>query len=152
MLSKVVLNPLNFFMLFFSTKIIGAHTSTRIMSNYTGVNSVAYVTVPTNEVAKKIAQGLVKSKLAACVNIIPQVTSIYEWKGEINEDNELLLIIKTRTDTVDDLTKYVKQNHPYEVCEVISFPIQNGNEDYFKWMNDIIPPRDKREEGKEVSS
>ncbi|OAD54926.1 Protein CutA like protein [Eufriesea mexicana] len=95
----------------------------RNMSNFAGIHSVAYVTVPTQEVAKKLAHGLVKNKLAACVNIISGLTSIYEWKNEINEDSELLLMIKTRTDTVDILTKYVKENHPYEVCEVISLPV-----------------------------
>ncbi|XP_046736059.1 protein CutA homolog isoform X2 [Diprion similis] len=93
------------------------------MSNISGIHSVAYVTVPSNEVAKNISRGLVKNKLAACVNIIPQITSIYEWKGEINEDQEILLMIKTRTEIVDALTKFIKENHPYEVCEVISLPV-----------------------------
>ncbi|XP_063360726.1 protein CutA homolog [Cydia amplana] len=101
--------------------------------------SVAYVTVPNNEVAKTLAHGLVKQKLAACVNIIPQVTSVYMWKGEINEDSELLLMIKTRTSQVDQLTTYVRSNHPYEVCEVISLPIKNGNPPYLKWIGETVP-------------
>ncbi|KAL2740737.1 protein CutA [Vespula squamosa] len=119
---------------------------TRIMSNFTGIHSVAYVTVPDNTVAKQLAHGLVKNKLAACVNIIPQITSVYEWENEINEDSELLLMIKTRTDTVDALTEYVKSHHPYKVCEVITLPIQNGNEQYLKWISEIVPPMDKRKE------
>ncbi|KAK0166003.1 hypothetical protein PV328_004466 [Microctonus aethiopoides] len=64
----------------------------RTMANsLAGIYSVAYVTVPNNDVAKKIAHGLVSEKLAACVNIIPQITSIYEWENKITEDNELLL-------------------------------------------------------------
>ncbi|EFN76556.1 Protein CutA-like protein [Harpegnathos saltator] len=101
--------------------------------------SISYVTVPTDTIAKKIARGLVENKLAACVNIIPQLTSIYEWKGKIEEDSELLLMIKTRTETVDALTKYVKENHPYTVCEVISLPIQNGNSQYLKWIGEVVP-------------
>ncbi|XP_076382047.1 protein CutA homolog [Megalopta genalis] len=107
------------------------------MSSFAGINSVVYVTVPTQEVAKKLSHGLVQNKLAACVNIIPGIISVYEWKNEINEDNELLMMIKTRTDTVDALTKYIKANHPYEVCEVISLPIQNGNKDYLQWVSNI---------------
>ncbi|XP_012218463.1 protein CutA homolog isoform X1 [Linepithema humile] len=114
----------------------------RNMSSFAGASSVAYVTVPDDTVAKKIARGLVENKLAACVNIIPQLTSIYEWKGEIQEDSELLLMIKTRTEKIDALTKYVKENHPYTVCEVISLPIQNGNADYIKWINEVVPPLD----------
>lgn len=115
------------------------------MSNFTGIHSIAYVTVPSQVVAKQLAHGLVKNKLAACVNIIPGLTSVYEWKNEIVEDNELLLMIKTRTDTVDALTKFVKENHPYEVCEVISLPIQNGSDKYLNWISEIIPPIDQRE-------
>ncbi|KAM0724515.1 Protein CutA-like protein [Formica fusca] len=115
----------------------------RNMSSLAGVHSVAYVTVPNDTVAKKIARGLVENKLAACVNIIPQLTSIYEWEGKIQEDSELLLMIKTRTEKVDALTKYVKDNHPYTVCEVISLPIQNGNGDYLKWISEVVPSLDK---------
>lgn len=113
------------------------------MSSLAGMHSVAYVTVPDDAVAKRLARGLVENKLAACVNIIPQLTSIYEWEGKIQEEPELLLMIKTRTEKVDALTKYVKENHPYTVCEVISLPIQNGNSDYLKWINDVVPPLDK---------
>ncbi|XP_033231207.1 protein CutA homolog [Belonocnema kinseyi] len=116
--------------------------------NVSGIHSVAYVTVPTDEIAKKLAHGLVENKLAACVNIIPQVTSVYEWKNKINEDNELLLMIKTRTESVDALTKYVKENHPYEVCEVISLPIQNGNKQYLNWISDTVPPIKKESDTK----
>ncbi|XP_071580266.1 protein CutA homolog [Temnothorax nylanderi] len=113
------------------------------MSSFAGMHSVAYVTVPDDAVAKRLARGLVENKLAACVNIIPQLTSVYEWEGKIQEEPELLLMIKTRTERVDALTKYVKENHPYTVCEVISLPIQNGNDDYLKWISEVVPPLDK---------
>lgn len=113
------------------------------MSSLAGVHSVAYVTVPDDAVAKRLARGLVENKFAACVNIIPQLTSIYEWEGKIQEELELLLMIKTRTEKVDALTKYVKENHPYTICEVISLPIQNGNSDYLKWISEVVPPLDK---------
>ncbi|KAG5328795.1 CUTA protein, partial [Acromyrmex heyeri] len=103
------------------------------MSSLAGVHSVAYVTVPDDAVAKRLARGLVENKLAACVNIIPRLTSILLIKE----------MIKTRTEKVDALTKYVKENHPYTICEVISLPIQNGNSDYLKWISEVVPSLDK---------
>ncbi|CAB3372640.1 Hypothetical predicted protein [Cloeon dipterum] len=103
-----------------------------------GTHSVAYVTAPNDETAKKIARGLVENKLAACVNIIPQITSIYEWKDKIEEDSEVLMMIKTRTSIIEELTKYVRENHPYEVCEVITLPIQSGNPPYLKWLGEAV--------------
>ena len=106
-----------------------------------GVFSAAFVTVPNMEVAEKLASGLVTSKLAACVNIIPGLTSVYEWEGKVEKDSELLLMIKTRTDRVDELSAWVKGNHPYDVCEVISTKIDNGNPPYLKWLGEVVPPR-----------
>lgn len=84
--------------------------------------------------AKKLAREIVEKKLAACVNLIPKVTSIYSWEGKVNEDSEILMMIKTMTSGVDDLSKYVRENHPYSVAEVISTPIENGNNLYLKWI------------------
>ncbi|XP_057320574.1 divalent-cation tolerance protein CutA [Microplitis mediator] len=129
--------PLTLSLLLF--KNINLSVGQRAMNTLAGIYSVAYVTVPDDQVAKKLAHGIVKNKLAACVNIIPQITSVYEWKNEINEDQELLLMIKTRTETIGNLTDFVKKNHPYEVCEVISLPINDGNEQYLNWIGDIVP-------------
>ncbi|RWS00029.1 CutA-like protein, partial [Dinothrombium tinctorium] len=86
---------------------------------------------------------IVENKLAACVNIVPKVISIYEWKGKIENDSEALMMIKTRTSRVDELIAFVKKNHPYEVCEVITTAIQHGNPDYLKWLGEVVPPSNK---------
>lgn len=103
-----------------------------------GTNSIVYVTTPNEESAKKIAKAIISHKLAACVNILPQVLSIYEWEGSVNEDSELLLMIKTTTANVDQLTKFVRENHPYSVAEVISVKIENGNPPYLDWVTKSV--------------
>lgn len=112
------------------------------MSRYVaGTHSVAFVTVPNEELGRKLAKGLLENKLAACVNIIPGVKSIYEWEGKLNEDSELILMIKTRTSRVDDVTKFVRENHSYDVAEVISTPIDNGNAPYLDWISQSVPSK-----------
>ncbi|WCJ23925.1 Protein CutA chloroplastic [Euphorbia peplus] len=95
---------------------------------------VVYVTVPNRDAGKKLAQSIVKEKLAACVNIVPGVESVYEWQGEIQTDSEELLIIKTRQSLLEALTEHVKENHEYEVPEVISLPITGGSDPYLQWL------------------
>ncbi|XP_064179790.1 protein CutA homolog isoform X1 [Anguilla rostrata] len=104
-----------------------------------GTHSAAFVTCPNEQVAKDLARGMVEKKLAACVNIIPKITSIYQWQGKIEEDNEVLLMIKTRSSKVSALAEYVRSNHPYEVAEVISLPIDQGNPPYLKWLGEGVP-------------
>lgn len=99
-----------------------------------GSSSICYVTTPNEESAKKIARLVISNKLAACVNIIPNIQSIYEWEGRINEDLEYLLMIKTTTEHVDELIVFVRDNHPYSVAEVISVKIENGNPPYLDWV------------------
>ncbi|XP_038886215.1 protein CutA, chloroplastic [Benincasa hispida] len=95
---------------------------------------VVYVTVPNREAGKKLAESIVKEKLAACVNIVPGIESVYQWKGEIQTDPEELLIIKTRQSLLGALTDHVKANHPYEVPEVIALPINGGSLEYLEWI------------------
>ncbi|KAL1273446.1 hypothetical protein QQF64_029308 [Cirrhinus molitorella] len=104
-----------------------------------GTHSAAFVTCPNDTVAKELARGIVEKKLAACVNIVPQITSVYEWQGKIEEDSEVLLMIKTRSSKIPALAEYVRSNHPYEVAEVISLPIDQGNPPYLKWIGDVVP-------------
>ncbi|XP_021743640.1 protein CutA, chloroplastic-like [Chenopodium quinoa] len=95
---------------------------------------VVYVTVPNKEAGKKLAASIVKERLAACVNRVPGIESVYEWNGEIQTDSEELLIIKTRESLLDALTEHVKVNHEYEVPEVIAMPITGGNAPYLEWL------------------
>lgn len=104
-----------------------------------GSSSVAFVTTPDSKTAKKLAHGLVERKLAACVNIIPQIQSIYLWEGKVNEDSEYLMMIKTKSNRIEELTKWVRDNHPYSVAEVITMPIEHGNPLYMKWLHESIP-------------
>ncbi|KAL9446904.1 hypothetical protein AB3S75_014555 [Citrus x aurantiifolia] len=95
---------------------------------------VVYVTVPNKEAGKKLAESIVKAKLAACVNRVPGIESVYEWKGEIQTDAEELLIIKTRKSLLETLTEHVKANHEYDVPEVIALPITGGSQPYLEWL------------------
>ncbi|XP_037031143.1 protein CutA homolog isoform X1 [Bradysia coprophila] len=119
--------------------------STRIMSTASttntyqpGTHSAAFVTAPDETIAKTLARGLVTNKLAACVNIVPKIVSIYEWEGSVNEDSEVLLMIKTSTAKIDEISKFIRENHPYKVAEVISFPIENGNPPYLEWIGSVL--------------
>lgn len=74
------------------------------------------------------------AKAASCANIIPGVTSIYEWEGEIKEDSELLLMVKTRKSSVSQVIDLVKKHHPYECPEVIAMDISGGSPEYLQWL------------------
>ncbi|TPX47481.1 hypothetical protein SeMB42_g03305 [Synchytrium endobioticum] len=95
-------------------------------------------TVPSVDVGRNIGRKLLESKLIACVNIVPAVTSLYWWDGKINEDNESLLILKTSKALVEQVTSQIKSHHPYEVPEVISLPVEDGNDAYLKWISDSV--------------
>ncbi|XP_078164384.1 nitrogen regulatory PII-like, alpha/beta isoform X4 [Carex rostrata] len=95
---------------------------------------VVYVTVPNREAGKKLADSIIKERLAACVNIVPGIESVYWWEGKVQTDSEELLIIKTRESLLPVLTEHVKANHEYDVPEVIAMPITGGNTKYLEWI------------------
>ncbi|GJN20449.1 hypothetical protein PR202_gb07828 [Eleusine coracana subsp. coracana] len=110
-------------------------SSVRMESASTTVPSiVVYVTVPNKEAGKKLAGSIISEKLAACVNILPGIESVYWWEGKVQSDAEELLIIKTRESLLDALTEHVKANHEYDVPEVIAVPIKGGNQKYLEWL------------------
>jgi periplasmic divalent cation tolerance protein len=96
---------------------------------------VVFITVDSQETARKITDKLLTERKAACVNIIPKVESQYWWQGKIESTNELLLIVKTHAVLLEELIALVKQNHPYSVPEIIALPIIGGNKDYLKWID-----------------
>jgi len=99
--------------------------------------SIVFVTVGNEAEAQTITRKLVEESLAACVGMIAQ-KSIYSWKGKIVEDAEILLIIKTKTETYDELQKIVLSMHSYEVPEIIRIEIQEGHMNYLQWIEETV--------------
>jgi periplasmic divalent cation tolerance protein len=88
--------------------------------------------------AEKVARALVEKKLAACVNILPAIRSIYRWKGAIEDDQETLLLIKSSRALFGELRAEIERLHSYEVPEVIAIPIVDGLERYLGWMAGVL--------------
>lgn len=100
---------------------------------------VVYVTAPDSDTAAGIARTLVQERLAACGNIVPGLRSIYRWQGEVHDDPEVLLILKTRAERVAELADRVVQLHPYDLPEVIALPVSAGLPAYLQWVGDNVP-------------
>ncbi|MFW9874334.1 MAG: divalent-cation tolerance protein CutA [Candidatus Thorarchaeota archaeon] len=96
------------------------------------------VTVPNIEEGKKIAKVLVETKLAACVNVIHNILSIYRWKGKIEETNEFLLLIKTIEENNELIIEKINEIHSYEIPECIGFKIETGSEKYLNWISEVV--------------
>ena len=93
-------------------------------------------TFPETESVKSVAETLVNEKLAACVNVIPGVQSIFRWQDKIDNANENILIIKTKDSLYDELEVRIKELHPYELPEIISVPIDKGLNKYLDWISE----------------
>jgi periplasmic divalent cation tolerance protein len=100
---------------------------------------VVLVTCPTHDVAREISRAVVAAKHAACVNLIPGVTSIYEWEGRLCEEAEVLLLMKTQAANLDGLYQQLKSLHPYTVPEFIVLPVSAGSEPYLDWLRRATP-------------
>jgi len=92
-----------------------------------------YSTFPDEASARRVAETLVAQKLAACVNIYPPMTSVYEWQGKLETGPEVAAFIKTRASLVDDVIKTARSLHPYSVPCFLTLPIESGNDDYLAW-------------------
>ena len=96
---------------------------------------VLFTTVSNNEEAYKIAKVLLSQRKAACVNIVPGVSSLFWWQDKIDSAQESLLIIKAKASLLSQIVTLVKEIHSYEVPEIIALPIIGGNQDYLEWIN-----------------
>lgn len=99
---------------------------------------IVFSTFPDAGTARSIGRALVEEKLAACVNVLPQIESIYRWKGKIESASEVLVLIKTSTWTYDRLEARLRELHPYEVPEVIALRIQTGSSAYLNWLEQAM--------------
>ena len=104
------------------------------MSSGAGGIVVALTTAPTADKAAEIARALVAEGLAACVNLVPGVRSIYAWKGEICDEPEVLCVMKTRSDRVEALRTRLVALHPYEVPELVVLDVRGGHQPYLQWV------------------
>ncbi|MBI3990568.1 MAG: divalent-cation tolerance protein CutA [Candidatus Omnitrophica bacterium] len=99
---------------------------------------IVFITAGNIQEARKIAGELIISHLAACVNIIPKVESIFWWEGKVDKSDEVLLIVKTRKALFNKLAMKVKSLHSYEVPEIIAAPVVCGDSSYLSWLSDSL--------------
>jgi periplasmic divalent cation tolerance protein len=100
--------------------------------------SVVLVTAPDASAAEALARALVEERLAACVNLLPGVTSIYRWKDAVERATEVLMVIKVTTGGFDRLRARVVELHPYDAPEVLELPIRDGDERYLDWVRESV--------------
>ena len=96
---------------------------------------ICFCTCPDTDTAERLAEALVEERLAACVNILPGLRSVYRWQAEVERADETLLLIKTTAGRYADLEAAVRAQHPYEVPEIIALPVVQGLPDYLAWLN-----------------
>ncbi|MBV9163859.1 MAG: divalent-cation tolerance protein CutA [Pseudonocardiales bacterium] len=97
-------------------------------------------TIDSAEEAEVLARGIVDARLAACVQIVGPIRSIYRWAGDVQSEQEWQCWIKTSADRLDALTEHIKKNHNYDVPEVVALPIMGGSADYLSWVTDETRP------------
>jgi periplasmic divalent cation tolerance protein len=98
---------------------------------------VVYITAPNEDEAARIAKAIVEERLAGCINIVKGIRSIYNWQGKIEDDAEVLMIVKTQRHLFEPLKRRVKELHSYTVPEIIALPIIEGSEDYLNWLKEV---------------
>ena len=96
------------------------------------------ITTANAEEAQKISEALLDQRQAASVNIVPKVNSLFWWHGKINSAEENLLIVKTKKPQLNEVIRLVKENHSYEIPQIIALPIVGGSQDYLKWLSEEV--------------
>jgi periplasmic divalent cation tolerance protein len=96
---------------------------------------IVITNAPSREVALDIARALIERKLAACVNVMAECTSVYRWQGKVETTREIPLLIKTRAAIYDELEAAIRSLHPYELPEILAVPVERGLPDYLEWVN-----------------
>ena len=102
---------------------------------------IALCTCPDEETAEMVANHLVDEQLATCVNILPGMRSVYRWQGEVESNNEVMLVIKTMGHVFEQLEEVILRHHPYELPEIVTVPISNGEKHYLSWISSGISPK-----------
>ncbi|XP_053474639.1 protein CutA homolog [Ictalurus furcatus] len=127
-------------MLYPVLSMLAVQLYTALSSSYVaGHHSVLLINCPTEQTAKDIGRHIMEKRMAACVNILPRTSTMFYWKGEIQDASEILLLVRTRTSMIQQLTDFVNAIHPYQTPEILSFPIQDGSHSYLKWIDDAVP-------------
>jgi len=103
---------------------------------------IVLITTSQDEESQLIARVLLEQRKAACVNIVPAISSLYWWGNAIQQDKESLLIVKTRAELLDEVIRLVKEVHSYEVPEIIALPVIGGNHEYLEWIDREVVPEE----------
>ena len=108
---------------------------------------IVITTAGSQDEARKIAEALVTRRLAACVNIIPRIQSIYWWQGKVGESREWLLVIKTTAAAFNRVASAIKEMHSYELPECVCLTIEGGSQEYLNWIGESV---EKQQKGKRI--
>lgn len=104
------------------------------------IGVLVYITAPTLQDAARLGRLLVEARLGACANIVPTIRSIYRWDGQIQDESEALLLVKTTAAAVDRLMQAVREAHPYKMPAISVVPLVRGNPDYMRWLAEEVAP------------
>ncbi|XP_060056039.1 protein CutA homolog isoform X2 [Erinaceus europaeus] len=116
---------------------LSLHLHSAVTGSYvSGTYSIVFVNCPNEQIARDIARAILEKKLAASVNILPKTSTLHFWKGEIEETTEILLLIKTKTSKIHMLSSYMRLIHPFEIPELFSVPMNQGDPHYLKWLKE----------------